>query len=151
DMMNLRRRSRTAIAFTLTALLLFVSFISTQGQLRTTGQPAAARRPASTQAQAPRLILLIVVDQFRYDYLARFGDLFVAGGLRRLMRDGASWANANYDHVPTYTAPGHATLMTGAWPSETGIVGNEWPDRDTGQNVTSVSDATVQPLGGDMG
>jgi predicted AlkP superfamily pyrophosphatase or phosphodiesterase len=62
-------------------------------------------------------VLLIVVDQFRYDYLERFGDLFVANGLRRLMRDGASWTQSNYDHFPTYTAPGHGTMMTGAYPA----------------------------------
>jgi hypothetical protein len=88
------------------------------------------------------------VDQFRYDYLERFGDLFVANGLKRLMRDGASWTESNYDHMPTYTAPGHATMMTGAYPAETGIVGNEWPDRATWKNVTSVSDTTVTLLGG---
>jgi predicted AlkP superfamily pyrophosphatase or phosphodiesterase len=91
------------------------------------------------------------VDQFRYDYLERFGDLFVEGGLRRLMRDGALWTEANYDHMPTYTAPGHATLMTGAWPAETGIVGNDWFDRDTGRKVTSVSDENTKLLGGKEG
>lgn len=93
-------------------------------------------------------MLLIVVDQFRYDYLERFGDLFVANGLRRLMRDGASWTQSNYDHFPTYTAPGHGTMMTGAYPAETGIVGNDWPDRVTGKKVSSVTDTSVSPLGG---
>lgn len=93
-------------------------------------------------------MLLIAVDQFRYDYIERFGDLFAANGLRRLMRDGASWTQSNYDHMPTYTAPGHGTMMTGAWPAETGIVGNEWPDRTTGKKVTSVSDPAVKLLGG---
>jgi predicted AlkP superfamily pyrophosphatase or phosphodiesterase len=96
------------------------------------------------------LVLLIAVDQFRHDYLERFGDLFVNNGFRRLLRDGASWEEANYDHVPTYTACGHATMMTGAYPSETGIVGNEWLERDTGRRVTSVSDTTVKLLGGNQ-
>jgi hypothetical protein len=90
--------------------------------------------------------LLIVVDQFRYDYLMRFGDLFGSNGLRRLMRDGASWVDANFDHMPTYTAPGHATLMTGAYPAETGIIANDWPDRETGTSVSSVSDESVKLL-----
>lgn len=93
-------------------------------------------------------MLLIAVDQFRYDYIERFGDLFVANGLRRLMREGASWTQSNYDHMPTYTAPGHGTMMTGAWPAETGIVGNDWPDRATGKKVSSVSDTTEKLLGG---
>ncbi|HEV7857079.1 MAG TPA: alkaline phosphatase family protein [Pyrinomonadaceae bacterium] len=117
------------------------------------GTPAPAPAPKQSEASAPRprLVLLIVVDQFRYDYLERFGDLFVDGGLRRLMRDGALWTEANYDHMPTYTAPGHATLMTGAWPAETGIVGNDWFDRDTGKRVTSVSDESTKLLGGEAG
>jgi hypothetical protein len=93
-------------------------------------------------------VLLIVADQFRYDYLERFGDLFVANGLRRLQRDGASWTQSNYDHFPTFTAPGHATMMTGAYPAETGIVGNEWPDRATGKKVWSVTDTSEKLLGG---
>jgi predicted AlkP superfamily pyrophosphatase or phosphodiesterase len=96
----------------------------------------------------PRLVLLIAVDQFRYDYLERFGDLFAANGLRRLLRDGASWTQCHYDHMPTYTAPGHATMMTGAFPAATGIIGNEWLDRPSGKKVTSVSDESVKALGG---
>jgi predicted AlkP superfamily pyrophosphatase or phosphodiesterase len=88
------------------------------------------------------------VDQFRYDYLERYGDLFVANGLRRLMRDGASWTQSNYDHMPTYTAPGHATMMTGAYPAESGIIGNEWLDRPSGKRITSVFDDSVKLLGG---
>ncbi|MCA1555877.1 MAG: alkaline phosphatase family protein, partial [Acidobacteria bacterium] len=94
----------------------------------------------------PRLVLVIVVDQFRADYLERFGDLFAAnGGLRRLMRDGAQWTNANFDHMPTYTAPGHATIMTGAWPSETGIIANDWYDRETGRLISNASDPEDKP------
>src|SRR6476619_4104881 len=102
----------------------------------------------STEARRPRLVLLIAGDQFRHDYLERFGDLFGKNGLRRLLRDGAVWDQANYDHTPTYTAPGHATMMTGAYPAETGIVGNEWIERETGRRITSVSDSTVKVLGG---
>ncbi|HEY0170141.1 MAG TPA: alkaline phosphatase family protein [Pyrinomonadaceae bacterium] len=111
--------------------------------------PADATRAVRPSAlRRPRLVLLIAVDQFRYDYLERFGDLFGAGGLRRLLRDGASWAECNFDHVPTETAPGHATMMTGAWPSETGIVANDWYDRAEGKRVNNVQDDTVRPLGG---
>ncbi|HVF55306.1 MAG TPA: alkaline phosphatase family protein [Pyrinomonadaceae bacterium] len=116
--------------------------------------PAQNRRavtPAEQQRARPRLVLLIAVDQFRYDYLERFGDLFVAGGLRRLQREGGSWVEANYDHIPTETAPGHATMMTGAWPAETGIIGNEWFDRDAGKRVNNVQDDTARLLGGGEG
>ncbi|HEX8474287.1 MAG TPA: alkaline phosphatase family protein [Pyrinomonadaceae bacterium] len=117
---------------------------------QTTNRPAQRRNAATAAAAStrPRLVLLIVVDQFRYDYLERFGDLFVAGGLGRLMREGGVWTNANYDHIPTETAPGHATTMTGTWPAENGIIGNEWYDRDAGRRVTNVSDDTARLLGG---
>jgi predicted AlkP superfamily pyrophosphatase or phosphodiesterase len=117
--------------------------------------PRAMRRPdvraqknETTQASRPRLVLLIVVDQFRYDYLKRFGDLFGSRGIGRLMRDGASWTEANFDHVPTFTAPGHAVFMTGAWPSQTGIIANEWYERDTGRKVKSVTDDSTRMLAG---
>ena len=134
--MNLRPVLRRTLALSLLLVLVVIS----------SGQ----RRPQTdnVKPKRPRLILLIVVDQFRYDYLERFGDLFVANGLRRLMRDGASWTQSNYDHFPTYTAPGHATMMTGAYPAESGIVGNEWPDRVTGKKVTSVSDTSEKLVGG---
>lgn len=106
--------------------------------------PAWAQRAPRTEPAARsapvRLVLLIAVDQFRYDYLTRYRDLFVPNGFNRLLRDGASWAEANYDHMPTYTAPGHATMMTGAWPAETGIIANEWPDRVSGHIVSNCSD-----------
>src|SRR5215204_4312593 len=130
-----RMRARSPLALVLIAsLLVSVSF--------------AQRRTEPPVQKRPRLVLLIVVDQFRYDYLERFGDLFVENGLRRLLREGASWTQSNYDHMPTYTAPGHATTMTGAYPAESGIIGNEWLDRASGKRVTSVSDESMKLLGG---
>ncbi|HEU4710111.1 MAG TPA: alkaline phosphatase family protein [Pyrinomonadaceae bacterium] len=131
----MRRRSLLAFVLTITVLFSAVGI--------------AQRRPATDQSRKrPRLVLLIVVDQFRYDYLERFGDLFADNGLRRLMHDGASWTQSNYDHFPTYTAPGHGTMMTGAYPAESGIIGNDWPDRTTGKRVSSVSDSSEKLLGG---
>src|ERR1051325_4424843 len=129
-------RQRTLLAFALIGILLFSSVSSAQ------------RRTQPTIQKRPKLVLLIAVDQFRYDYLERFGDLFGPNGFRRLMRDGASWTQSNYDHMPTYTAPGHGTMMTGAYPAESGIVGNEWLDRASGKRITSVSDESVKLLGG---
>ena len=95
----------------------------------------------------PRLVLVIVADQFRYDYLARFGPLFGKGGFRRLLNQGATWTNANFDYVPTKTAPGHTAILTGAPPSVTGILANEWIDRPTATKVTSVGDRTARVVG----
>jgi predicted AlkP superfamily pyrophosphatase or phosphodiesterase len=116
--------------------------------------PASAQRtrmPPARETPHPRLVLLIVVDQFRYDFLERFGDLFGTRGIGRLMREGASWTEANFDHVPTFTAPGHAVFMTGASPSQTGIVANEWYERETGKKVKSISDDSTRMLGGKPG
>ncbi|HEY4425190.1 MAG TPA: alkaline phosphatase family protein [Pyrinomonadaceae bacterium] len=129
-------RRRTFLCFVLTISVFFSSV------------GFAQRRPQPAVQKRPKLVLLIVVDQFRYDYLERFGDLFGPDGFRRLIRDGASWAQSNYDHMPTYTAPGHGTMMTGAYPAESGIIGNEWLDRATGKRITSVSDESVKLLGG---
>ena len=92
-----------------------------------------------------------MIDQFRYEYLPRFADQFGEGGFKRLTQSGAVFSNANYIHVPTYTACGHATFMTGSVPSVNGIVGNEWYDRETGKRVTSVNDGAVKLLGGRTG
>lgn len=151
--------SRRITALCLVLSLLLISLTATKAQQQQRRQTAISAAQASTGTGAstaatgarPRLLLLIVVDQFRYDYLERFGDLFVAGGFHRLLRDGASWTQVNYDHMPTYTAPGHATLMTGAWPSETGIIANDWPDLTKGRNISSVEDDQARLLNGEPG
>jgi predicted AlkP superfamily pyrophosphatase or phosphodiesterase len=97
-----------------------------------------------------RLVLLIAVDQFRYDYLTRFRGEYTSG-LQRLLSQGAVFTNANLEHYPTVTAVGHATMLTGATPSESGIIGNDWFDRASGATVTSVSDPAVTPVGSTSG
>src|SRR4051794_20453788 len=98
-------------------------------------------------ARKPKLIVNVAIDQFRYDYLTRFQSEYT-GGLKRLLEQGAVFTNAFYEHFPTVTAVGHSTMLTGATPSVSGIVGNEWYDRETRKQVTSVSDETTQLLGG---
>lgn len=136
----------------LLVLLLFPAVLLAR-QPRATGQLGvrSGNTAARSKGSRPRLVLLIVVDQFRYDYLTRFGDLFGSRGIGRLMRAGASWTEANFDHMPTFTAPGHAVFMTGAWPSQTGIVANEWYERDTGKKVKSVTDDSTEMLAGKPG
>ena len=97
-------------------------------------------------AGQPKLMLMIVVDQFRYDYLNRFRREYKEG-LATLLAKGAVYTNAFYEHFPTVTAIGHATVLSGATPSLSGIVGNEWFDRTSGKNVTSVSDDSTVMLG----
>src|SRR5215467_7862049 len=108
---------------------------------------------ASLYAAAPRkpkLVLLVVIDQFRYDYLTRFRSEF-HGGFDRLLTQGAVFTNAQYNHFPTLTAVGHSTILSGAIPSISGIVGNDWFDPEENAHVTSVSDPHTQLIGGKPG
>ncbi|HUA18637.1 MAG TPA: alkaline phosphatase family protein [Bryobacteraceae bacterium] len=100
--------------------------------------------------QKPKLVLAIVIDQFRYDYLLRFrGDY--NSGLERLLEHGAVFTDAHYLHARTVTAVGHSTFLSGATPSVSGIIANEWFDRESGKPVTSVSDPETKLVGGVSG
>jgi predicted AlkP superfamily pyrophosphatase or phosphodiesterase len=105
---------------------------------------------AQIQRDQPTLVLGIVVDQMRYDYLTRYGSEF-NGGLARLMQGGAVFTNANYEASPTVTAVGHSTIMSGATPSMSGIAANSWYERSEGAMVQSITDNDVTPLGGGNG
>src|SRR5580692_12691495 len=94
---------------------------------------------ASQPPRKPRLVLAVIIDQFRYDYLLRFRGEYHSG-LARLLDKGAVFTDAHYIHAATVTAVGHSTFLTGAPPSISGIVNNEWYDRTAGATVTSVSD-----------
>ncbi len=119
--------------------LLFVSLV-VSGAALTSGLFAQA-------PTRPKLVLAIVVDQYRYDYMTRFRADFT-GGFKTLLTHGAVFTNARYVHVPTVTAIGHSTFLSGATPAMSGIVGNEWWDRASAKKVTSVTDDQVKLLGG---
>ena len=106
--------------------------------------PLAAQNNAAPQK--PKLVLAIVIDQFRYDYLTRFQSEYT-GGFKRFFEHGAMFTNAHYEHVPTVTAVGHSTFLSGATPAMSGIIGNEWWDRASKKRVTSVSDEETKLLG----
>ncbi|HTM50680.1 MAG TPA: alkaline phosphatase family protein [Bryobacteraceae bacterium] len=107
----------------------------------------SAAAPVPAPPAKPKLVLAIAVDQFRYDYLTRYRGEYT-GGLNRLLTKGAVFTNANYEQSPTVTAIGHSTFLSGALPSVSGIIGNEWFEISAGKTVTSVSDDTVKLLGG---
>ena len=111
---------------------------------------AASVAAAAEPVGKPRLVVVIVADQFRYDYLSRFRTEY-KDGLDTLLKRGAVFTNAYYEHFPTVTAIGHSTILTGATPSVSGIIGNDWYDRTTSGQVTSVSDPAVSMLGGGQG
>jgi predicted AlkP superfamily pyrophosphatase or phosphodiesterase len=128
--------------------LLAVAFISGAENILAQGKvhlPAA--KVQETAKQKPKLIVGIVVDQMRYDYLFRFKSHYTEGGFKRLMSEGFLFENANYNYVPTYTAPGHACIYTGTTPSHNGIIANDWFDRLLGKTINCVGDSTVSPVG----
>jgi hypothetical protein len=95
----------------------------------------------------PKLVVVIIIDQFRGDYLERYRDQFGEGGFRLLLDHGANFTDCNYDYANTRTAPGHATLFTGAYSNGHGIVANEWWDPKTKKMVTSVEDNDAKLVG----
>jgi hypothetical protein len=111
-------------------------------------EPLFAAKQKSAGSLKPRLVVAIIADQFRYDYLLRYRSDYSAG-LQRLLTKGAVFTNARYDHYPTYTSVGHAAFLTGAFPSVNGIVGNQWYDRDARKIVGSADDPSVAMAGSD--
>ena len=107
----------------------------------------APRTFASAYNGHPKLIVIIVIDQFRGDYLERYRDQFVEGGFRLFLDRGAYFTDCNYDYANTRTAPGHATLLTGAYSNGHGIIANEWWDPQTKHMVTSVEDDSTKIVG----
>jgi predicted AlkP superfamily pyrophosphatase or phosphodiesterase len=104
--------------------------------------------PGWSQAAArPKLVVVIVVDQMRADYLDRFAQ-YETGGLHYFATEGADFLNANYQHIPTETCVGHTVLLSGRNPVHTGIVANNWYDRTTGKMVYCVDDAASALVGG---
>ncbi len=95
----------------------------------------------------PKLIVVIVIDQFRGDYLERYRDQFGEEGFRLLLDRGAYFTECNYDYANTVTAAGHATLLTGAYSDGHGILGNEWWDPQKERMVTSVEDDAAKLVG----
>lgn len=109
--------------------------------------PALAQKKGPALAR-PQLVVGIVVDQMRYDYLYRYWSKFGSGGFRRLLGEGFSYESCHYNYVPTYTGPGHASIYTGTTPAHHGIVGNNWYERDAGRGTYVTDDHTVQAVGG---
>ncbi len=100
------------------------------------------------QAQdRPKLVVGIVVDQMKMEYLYRFSNDLSDNGFKRLMNNGYVFQNVQYNYMPTYTGPGHASIYTGTTPATHGIVGNEWFSRKSGKDMYCTDDATVKTVG----
>lgn len=102
---------------------------------------------SSTPAR-PKLVVGIVIDQMRWDYLYRFSNRYGNDGFKRLMNNGFNCQNTLIDYLPTYTAPGHTCIYTGSVPAFHGIVANDWVDVRTGKEWYCTEDTTVKSIGG---
>ncbi|TBH74029.1 alkaline phosphatase PafA [Aquirufa nivalisilvae] len=106
-----------------------------------------AQNKSKTLAKRPALVVGIVVDQMRYDYLYKYQDRYSDNGFKRLMREGLNCQDNHYNYAPTVTAAGHASVYTGTVPAVHGIVGNDWTDVATGKKVYCTEDSTVTTVG----
>jgi hypothetical protein len=98
--------------------------------------------------QRPKLVVGIVVDQMRWDYLYRYYDRYSSDGFKRLLNGGFSCENTLINHLPSVTGVGHAVIYTGSVPAINGITSNDWTDQLTGKSVYCVADSSVKPVGG---
>ena len=103
---------------------------------------------AFAQSPKPKLVVGLVIDQMRWDYLYRYSNLYGPNGFKRLLSQGFSCENTMIPYVPTYTAVGHTCVYTGSVPAITGIVGNNWFDKTTNRYVYCTDDSTVVSIGG---
>jgi type I phosphodiesterase/nucleotide pyrophosphatase len=107
----------------------------------------AASAFGSAYSGRPRLVVIIVIDQFRGDYLFRYQDQFSPAGFRLFLDRGAVFSSCSYDYATTRTGPGHATLLTGSYVNGHGIIGNVWWDPVKKRTVLAVADDDVHTVG----
>ena len=110
---------------------------------------AAIQAAVFAQADTPRLVLQITVDQLRGDFITRYEERLGAGGFRYLLDNGVYYTNAHYQHANTETIVGHASLATGTVPAAHGMVGNIWFDRELGRQVYNIEDPDYHLLSAD--
>ena len=102
---------------------------------------------AQQENRQPKLVVGIVVDQMRQEYLYRFYNKFGEGGFKRMMNEGFMLTNAHYNYLPTVTGAGHASVYTGTSPAIHGIIGNDWYDKELKKNVYCVGDDQYATVG----
>lgn len=103
---------------------------------------------AQNEIPRPKLVIGMAVDQMRWDYLYRYYDRYGNDGFKRLLNEGFACQNTMIDYLPSFTAPGHASIFTGSVPSIHGIAGNDWIDNQTGTAWYCTDDPAVQGVGG---
>lgn len=135
----MKMRSYLVITFVLS---LFFLSPNSYGQNR--GKPDTGEGILRTK---PKLVVGIVVDQMRYDYLTRFYDHYGKDGFKRLVEQGFNCKNNHFNYAPTSTGPGHTSVYTGTTPSNHGIIGNNWYDKEADTDVYCASDDAYTSIG----
>ncbi len=131
-------------------LLLFFTLTVLTVSAQTKKKKTAAAPPTATATNTlprPKLVVGIVVDQMRWDYLYRFYDRYQSNGFKRLLNEGFSCDNTLIPYIPTFTAPGHTCVYTGSVPAIHGIAGNDFIIQATGKSMYCTEDTTVKTLG----
>ncbi len=100
-----------------------------------------------TPLKRPKMVVGIIVDQMRYDYITRFWDEFSEDGFKRMVKEGTTFRDMHYNYAPTCTGPGHSTVWSGAYPANSGIANNSFYDRKSGKMVYCVTDTTQTTVG----
>lgn len=142
-------RSARWVDATAAVALVLANATCAVGQTRAmpTPVPRADMTRVPAWATPPKLVVGIVIDQMRPDYIYRYWDNFGDGGFKRLIGEGAFMRDAHYTYIPTITGPGHASIYTGSVPAHHGIVANDRYDRETRKMIYCVKDSTVQGVG----
>ncbi len=135
----MKRRFAVPIVFAALLPVLFAPTLSSTPTVTSAPIVSAAPPPAPAPRRTPRLVVILVVDQMRADYVEKFGQNWT-GGLRKLMDEGAWFREAAYPYMTTVTCVGHSTIVTGSLPRTHGIIGNSWWDRESGRSVNCVAD-----------
>ncbi len=135
------------IKYILPLVFLSIAFsVSAQTKKKTAVTPVKVTE-ASTELPRPKLVVGIVVDQMRWDYLYRYYSRYGSGGFKRLLNEGFSCENTNIDYIPTVTAAGHTAIYTGSVPALHGIAGNDFIIQATGKSMYCTDDSTVRSVG----
>jgi len=130
-------------------LTIFTSFFIVFGALNVFGQRNAKDGQSTNLKTSPKLVVGIVVDQMRYDYLTRFWNHYGEGGFKRLVNQGFNCKNNHFNYAPTSTGPGHASVYSGATPASHGVIGNNWYDKETDKSVYCAADDNYTSVGTD--
>lgn len=128
-------------------LLFAVLILIGQGASAQKKSAKAIPNPSSSGVNRPKLVVGLVIDQMRWDYLYRYANRYSNGGFKRLVNEGFSAENTFIPYTPTYTACGHASIYTGSVPAINGIIGNDWYDPQLKRNVYCAEDTSVTSVG----